>query len=161
MTTSPTPRDRAALAPPSVARVFSPAAFIVLSLLFTACAAAQHDEWRQHGGNAAETRYSPLDQIDAGNVARLDVAWSWEIPKTGARIETTPLIADGVLSARARSASSSPWTPPPARRSGAGTPAFRLRSAADRGPVAATSTGARHCTATRSSWAFWMGGWSH
>ena len=97
MTTSPTPQDRAALAPPSVARVFSPAAFIVLSLLFTACAAAQHDEWRQHGGNAAETRYSPLDQIDAGNVARLGVAWSWEIPKTGARIETTPLVADGIL----------------------------------------------------------------
>ena len=53
--------------------------------------------WPHHGRDAAETRHSPLDQINAGNVDRLGLAWRWEIPKTGARLETTPLVVDGVL----------------------------------------------------------------
>ena len=53
--------------------------------------------WPRHGFDAAETRHSPLAQIDAGNVHRLGVAWSWEIPKTGARLETTPIVVDGIL----------------------------------------------------------------
>ena len=53
--------------------------------------------WPHHGRDAAETRHSPLDRIDADNVERLDLAWRWEIPKTGARLETTPLVVDGVL----------------------------------------------------------------
>ena len=96
MTTSPTPQGRAARVLPAAAHSFSPAIAVGFVLLFAAPAAAQQ-EWRHHGGNPAETRYSPLDQIDAGNVDGLEMAWSWEIPKTGARIEATPLIADGVL----------------------------------------------------------------
>ena len=53
--------------------------------------------WPQHGFDADETRYSPLAQIDVGNVQRLQVAWRWEIPKDGARLETTPVVVDGVL----------------------------------------------------------------
>ena len=53
--------------------------------------------WPMHGRDAAETRYSPLTQIDAANVNRLAVAWSWDIPKAGARLETTPIVVDGVL----------------------------------------------------------------
>ena len=60
-------------------------------------AGARQSDWPAHGRDAAETRYSPLDQITAGNVDRLGVAWSWEIPKTGARLETTPIVVDGVL----------------------------------------------------------------
>jgi len=60
-------------------------------------AAAQDSDWPQHGRDAAETRFSPLDDIDTDNVGRLGVAWSWEIPKTGARLETTPIVVDGVL----------------------------------------------------------------
>ena len=58
---------------------------------------AQQSDWPMHGYGAAETRFSPLDRIDADNVGRLGVAWSWEIPKTGARLETTPIVVDGVL----------------------------------------------------------------
>jgi PQQ-dependent dehydrogenase (methanol/ethanol family) len=50
-----------------------------------------------HGRDNAETRFSPLGQIDTGNVAGLDVAWSWQIPRTGARLETTPIVSDGVM----------------------------------------------------------------
>lgn len=54
-------------------------------------------EWTEHGGDDAETRYSSLDQVNASNVDRLQEVWSWEIPKSGGRIETTPLVVDGVM----------------------------------------------------------------
>ena len=54
-------------------------------------------EWLSYGRDQAETHYSPLDQITADNVGRLGLAWSWEIPVTGARLETVPLVSDGVM----------------------------------------------------------------
>jgi alcohol dehydrogenase (cytochrome c) len=39
--------------------------------------------------------YSPLDEIDTGNVNRLHEAWS--LPLEGSTIETTPLVHDGVM----------------------------------------------------------------
>ena len=61
-------------------------------------------DWSRHGLDDAETRYSRLAQVNADNVHRLRAAWSWEIPKTGERIEATPLIVDGVLYA------TGPWS---------------------------------------------------
>src|SRR5436190_1615954 len=54
---------------------------------------------------AAAQRYSPLRQIDAKNVGRLKVAWTYHTgalePKTGlngkAAFESTPLLVDGLL----------------------------------------------------------------
>ena len=54
-------------------------------------------EWLSYGRDQAETHYSPLDQITADNIDRLGLAWSWEIPKTGARLEATPLVSNGVM----------------------------------------------------------------
>lgn len=34
-------------------------------------------EWRSYAGDIAGTKYSPLDQIDAGNFSELAVAWEW------------------------------------------------------------------------------------
>ena len=39
--------------------------------------------------------YSPLDQINRGNVARLRSAWSWSLPES--MNEITPLVHDGVM----------------------------------------------------------------
>ena len=96
MTTSPTLRDRAAGTLRVAVHRLTPALSVAAALLVATSAAARQ-EWPLHGGDAAETRHSPLARIDATNVDRLEVAWSWEIPKTGARIEATPLIVDGVL----------------------------------------------------------------
>jgi len=54
-------------------------------------------EWLSYGRDQAETHYSPLDQITSDNIDRLGLAWTWEIPKTGARLEATPLVSDGVM----------------------------------------------------------------
>ena len=55
------------------------------------------EEWLTYGLNSAETRYSPLKQIDAGNVSRLGLAWTYEIGPGGGNQEGTPLMANGVL----------------------------------------------------------------
>ena len=34
-------------------------------------------EWRSYAGEAGGTKYSPLDQIHAGNVQDLYIAWRW------------------------------------------------------------------------------------
>ena len=59
-------------------------------------AARTPDTWLSYGRDYAETRFSPLEQIDASNVARLGLAWSYD---TGALrgLEATPLVANGVL----------------------------------------------------------------
>ena len=35
-------------------------------------------EWRSYGGDIANTRYSPLDQITRENVHRLEPAWRYD-----------------------------------------------------------------------------------
>ncbi len=54
-------------------------------------------EWLTYGRDYAETHYSPLSQINASNAASLGVAWTWDLPKTGARLEAVPLVSDGVM----------------------------------------------------------------
>lgn len=60
-------------------------------------AAAAPEEWLSYGRDYAETHYSPLSDINTGNVGRLEVAWSWELPKVGARLEASPIVVDGVM----------------------------------------------------------------
>src|SRR4051812_39877291 len=38
------------------------------------------DDWAAFGRTYGEQHYSPLTQIDAGNVARLGLAWSHDLP---------------------------------------------------------------------------------
>jgi len=74
----------------------APAA-VVAQVDEAALVAAPAAEWLTYGRDYAETHYSPLNQITAANVARLGVAWSWDIPKRGARLEATPIVHDGVI----------------------------------------------------------------
>ncbi len=62
---------------------------------------AQKGEWRTYGGDLANTRYSPLDQITAENFSTLEVAWRLRTDALGPRVETnfqaTPLMVGGKL----------------------------------------------------------------
>jgi quinohemoprotein ethanol dehydrogenase len=60
-------------------------------------AAKSGDEWLTYGQNPGETRYSPLNQIDASNVSRLGLAWSYDIGQGGGNQEATPLVWNGAL----------------------------------------------------------------
>jgi quinohemoprotein ethanol dehydrogenase len=55
------------------------------------------EEWLTNGLNYGETRFSPLKQIDASNVKRLGLAWSYEVGPGGGTQESTPLVSSGVL----------------------------------------------------------------
>src|ERR1700732_3757851 len=62
---------------------------------------AKNGEWRTYGGDLGSTRYSPLDQINAGNFNMLEVAWHFKTDSLGPRpeyqFEGTPLMAHGVV----------------------------------------------------------------
>ena len=59
--------------------------------------AAQGTEWLTYGGNYSETRFSPLRQIDASNIDRLGLAWTYVVGTGGGNQEATPLFSNGVL----------------------------------------------------------------
>lgn len=54
-------------------------------------------EWTSYGLTPGETRYSPLNQINASNVGRLGLAWSYEAGRGGGGQEATPLFANSTL----------------------------------------------------------------
>jgi quinohemoprotein ethanol dehydrogenase len=54
-------------------------------------AAKNGDEWTTYGFTQGETRYSPLAQINAANVSKLGVAWSYDLGRGGGNQEATPL----------------------------------------------------------------------
>src|SRR3989454_9295132 len=62
---------------------------------------AKNGEWRTYGGDLGNTHYSPLDQINASNFYKLQVAWRFKTDNLGPRpeinFEGTPLMANGVL----------------------------------------------------------------
>jgi quinohemoprotein ethanol dehydrogenase len=57
----------------------------------------RNGEWATHGNDPAETRYSPLDQINRSNVSRLGLAWTSVAGEGGGNQEATPLFSAGVL----------------------------------------------------------------
>src|SRR5688572_12363209 len=58
-------------------------------------------EWRHYGGDAGGTKYSPLDQINATNVNRLQIAWRWKTSSLGQAADynwqATPLMVGDTL----------------------------------------------------------------
>jgi quinoprotein glucose dehydrogenase len=62
---------------------------------------AKNGQWLTYGGDLGNTHYSPLDQIDAANFNKLQVAWQFKTDNLGAQpeynLESTPLVANGVL----------------------------------------------------------------
>ena len=62
---------------------------------------AKNGEWPTYGGDLGNTRYSALDQINAANFDKLEVAWRFKTdnlgPRPEANLEGTPLMVKGVL----------------------------------------------------------------
>lgn len=55
------------------------------------------DEWTSYGLTPGETRYSPLNQINTSNVARLGLNWSFDVGRGGGNQEATPLFSNGTI----------------------------------------------------------------
>ena len=71
------------------------------SIPLNAQSGAKNGEWRTYGGDLGNTRYSPLNQINASNFDKLQVAWRFSTASLGPRpefnFEATPLMAGGVV----------------------------------------------------------------
>jgi len=83
-----------------------PGLVLLASVAFAQQGAAD-GEWRSFAGDLGSTKYSPLDQIDAGNIRSLQIAWRRPIVDIGYRemdpdlrysnvSSAAPLIVDGV-----------------------------------------------------------------
>ncbi len=61
----------------------------------------KNGEWHNYGGDLGSTRYAPLDQINADNFGKMEIAWRFKTDSLGPRpefkFESTPLMAHGVL----------------------------------------------------------------
>jgi quinoprotein glucose dehydrogenase len=77
----------------------------LLAALGTTCAWTQTHpkdvEWPTYGADLANSRYRPLDQINASNFSKLEVAWRFKTDSIGNRpefkLEGTPLMVGGVV----------------------------------------------------------------
>jgi quinoprotein glucose dehydrogenase len=81
---------------------------IALAIVLGGCIAGfrgGHDvdgDWSTYGNDPGGTRYSPLAQIDRGNVGRLRVAWTYRTGESAGTsrhvaFEATPIVVDGTL----------------------------------------------------------------
>ena len=62
----------------------------------TPAAAGTGDDWTATGGSSDETGFSRLDRITTGNVGRLGLAWSLDLPDE-VTLEATPLEVGGTI----------------------------------------------------------------
>ena len=93
----------------SLRRRLVPLAAAVLAICGSAGAqtSVPDGEWHAIGRDAANTKYSPLDQIDADNFMDLEVAWRWTSLSTAvaeanerirpSQFKSVPLMADGLV----------------------------------------------------------------
>jgi len=56
---------------------------------------APKSDWTVYHGSLSGNRYSPLEQINTGNVAKLAPAWMFDLPDP--LLETTPVVMDAVM----------------------------------------------------------------
>ena len=78
---------------------------VVCTLSIVRAQQAPQVEWTHYGSDAAGTRYSPLTDINAAALPKLQLAWQWkhfdtplkEYGTTPGQFESTPLMVDGTL----------------------------------------------------------------
>jgi glucose dehydrogenase len=77
------------------------AALYAVAVVTAPAQTTKDGEWPTYGADLANTRYRPLNQIDASNFSQLELAWSFKTDNLGTRpeykLEGTPLMVNGVL----------------------------------------------------------------
>src|SRR5881296_1284847 len=61
----------------------------------------KNGEWPMYTADLRGSKYSPLDQINASNFSKLEVAWTFKTdslgPRPEAKLEGSPLMVKGVV----------------------------------------------------------------
>ena len=88
-------------------KVAGVAGFLGAAIVMSAQVRFRDTEWPTHSADLAGSRYRPLDQINAANFNKLEIAWHFKTESIGNRpefkLEGTPLMINGVLYATAGS----------------------------------------------------------
>jgi len=75
--------------------------FLIVLAVETGAQVPADRDWPSHGGDPGHTQYSPLTQIDTGNVQRLRVAWTYRAGDARSdgrsQIQCHPIVVRGVL----------------------------------------------------------------
>jgi quinoprotein glucose dehydrogenase len=83
------------------ATLVSPLAYALALVAGLSQPAPPNTDWRTYGGDLRSTRYMPLDQINAANFNKLELAWRLKTEFLGPRPEfnfqVTPLVVNGVM----------------------------------------------------------------
>ena len=94
-----------------IARAQAVISALVISFVHSFAVAADVD-WPHYGGDLGSTKYSAIDQIDAGNASQLEIAWQWEsvdnstvaqniadenFRASPAGWKATPIVVEGVM----------------------------------------------------------------
>lgn len=69
----------------------------VTAVVAPASAQDANGNWTEYHGDSRGWRFSPLDAINTGNVAKLKVAWIHQPGDITSGLQATPLVIDGVL----------------------------------------------------------------
>ena len=72
----------------------------LLPLALLAATAVSAQDWPTYNGSLSANRHSALTRIDAQNVNRLKLAWTYTLPYVG--LQTTPLVASYAAAKAAR-----------------------------------------------------------
>ena len=86
-----------ALSLASVGTAFGQSRRVDDATLKNAAKSASDGDWLTYGLTPGETRFSPLKQIDASNVKRLGLVWSYEVGDGGGDQEATPLVWNNTI----------------------------------------------------------------
>ena len=85
------------------------AIFAVVPALFAQSSAIRPGDWPRYSRDSASTRFSPLNQITTGNVAKLKTAWTYRLRSDaelarggrgggiGGYSQVTPIVVNGVM----------------------------------------------------------------
>src|SRR5438046_1695760 len=73
------------------------APFVTWLLVSVTAQETRDADWPLHNLDLKNSRFSPLDQIDASNVGTLTNAWSFEVARSEYIAPETPLVIDGVM----------------------------------------------------------------
>ncbi len=102
--TSESQKLRVASAPPRLRVEIRAGRVAVVCALAASLAWSQSPkdtEWPTYGADLRNTHYRPLDQIDASNFSKLEIAWRFKTDNLGSRpefkLEGTPLMVNGVI----------------------------------------------------------------
>jgi quinoprotein glucose dehydrogenase len=82
--------------------------FLIGALMCSALTvSAQDRDWQHYGADHGSSKYTPLEQIHAGNVAELKISWIWDSPDneifrtrddaSAGEYKSTPVMINGVL----------------------------------------------------------------